>query len=146
MGAECWINNLHFHLLNTTDLFNETLTKFPIEESPSQVFLESTLKHKEEGEINMFSVGVRFAVTTEWPVKAFVVTPIKDEETKESSGELDMMNELEGSEPTESVAHAVGVILNLLIDDNIPHNLMIANQGETVYILPRKFDMLINAA
>ncbi len=56
------------------------------------------------------------------------------------------MQMLEGSEPTESVAHAVGVLLNLLIDSNIPHNLMIADKGEWVFLIPRKFDMLINAA
>lgn len=49
------------------------------------------------------------------------------------------------ADPNASVAHAVGVILNILIDNNIPHNLLIADQGETVYVIPRKFDLLINA-
>lgn len=42
----------------------------------------------------------------------------------------------------ESLAHATGVVLNHLIDANIPHNLLIADEGMTVYVIPRKFDML----
>jgi hypothetical protein len=34
-------------------------------------------------------------------------------------------------------------VLNHLIDKNIPHNLLIADEGMTLYILPRKFDLLI---
>jgi hypothetical protein len=30
-----------------------------------------------------------------------------------------------------------------LIDSNIPHNLLVADEGMTVYIIPRKFDMMI---
>jgi len=37
----------------------------------------------------------------------------------------------------------VGVVLNYLIDKNIPHNLLIADEGMTVYLIPRKFDLLI---
>lgn len=92
----------------------------------------------------MYSVGVSFALTEDWPIPAFVIKPLKDEET-ESSGPVNTMDALDNSDPTESVAHAVGVLLNILIDQNIPHNLMIADQGETVYVIPRKFDMLIHA-
>jgi hypothetical protein len=35
------------------------------------------------------------------------------------------------------------VILNHLIDKNIPHNLLIADEGMTIYVIPRKFDLLI---
>ncbi len=34
-------------------------------------------------------------------------------------------------------------MLNHLIDKNIPHNLLIAEEGMTIYIIPRKFDLLI---
>ncbi len=34
-------------------------------------------------------------------------------------------------------------MLNHLIDKNIPHNLLIADEGMTIYIIPRKFDLLI---
>jgi hypothetical protein len=30
-----------------------------------------------------------------------------------------------------------------MIDKNIPHNLLIADEGMTIYIIPRKFDLLI---
>jgi hypothetical protein len=140
MGGECWINNLHFHILNGTEVFPST-GKFPIESAEVKTFLSSSLKHNDEGEINMFSVGVSFGTTQNWPVQAFVVKPLPVESDPKSDLEA-----LEGSEPTESVAHAVGVILNILIDSNTPHNILIADQGATVFVIPRKFDMLINAA
>ena len=43
----------------------------------------------------------------------------------------------------EALAHTAGVVLNYLIDKNIPHNLLISDDGMTIYILPRKFDLLI---
>ena len=76
MGAECWINNLHFHLLNTDEIFNqENLTSktFPIEAAATEIFFRSTLKHRNEEEINMFSIGVQFSLTTDWPIPAFVI-------------------------------------------------------------------------
>ena len=150
MGAECWVNNLHFHLLATNNVFSEIeeVDRFPIEDTTLIKILDSTLQHKSADEINMYSTGVEFYITEEWPVTTFVVKPLikKDEEQ-----EADMVQKTddtfgESSDPTASVAHAVGVILNILIDNNIPHNLLISEQGETVYIIPRKFDLLINAA
>ena len=144
MGAEWWINNLHFHLLSSHLVFNEVdgINKFPIEDCTIIKFLESTLVHKSEDEINMFNVGVSYYVTEDWPVKSFVIKPLK----KEGDGDLETENTLKDvADPTSSVAHAVGVLLNIMIDSNIPHNLLIADQGETVYIIPRKFDLLINA-
>ena len=114
MGAECWINNLHFHILNTDEIFKAEEYKFktfPIEQSPIELLFQSTLQHRNEDEINMFSTGVRFSVTSEWPVPAFVIEPWQSEEQKTQA-----TSSLETSDPTESVAHAVGVILNLLID------------------------------
>lgn len=146
MGAECWINNLHFHLLNSDSIFTSALTSiqtFPIEHAETKVFLESTLTHTAPEEINMFTIGVSFALTENWPIPAFVIKPITPAQTDEEQSDLQA---LEGSDPTESVAHAVGVLLNILIDSNTPHNLMIADKGETVFVIPRKFDMLINAA
>jgi hypothetical protein len=35
------------------------------------------------------------------------------------------------------------VVLNYLIDNNIPHNILMADEGMTMYIIPRKFDLLI---
>jgi hypothetical protein len=145
MGAECWINNLHFHLLSSHLIFKEVdgVERFPIENCALNKILDSTLQHKSADEINMYSVGVEFYITEGWPIRTFVIKPLKkeQEETKEESTTLG-----ESADPTASVAHAVGVILNILIDNNIPHNLLISEQGETVYVIPRKFDLLINAA
>lgn len=33
--------------------------------------------------------------------------------------------------------------MNHLIEANIPHNILVADEGMTLYIIPRKFDMLI---
>lgn len=41
------------------------------------------------------------------------------------------------------MAHTAGVVFNYLIDKNIPHNVLIADEGMTMYIIPRKFDLLI---
>ena len=43
----------------------------------------------------------------------------------------------------ESLAHAAGVVLNYLIDQNIPHNMLVADEGMTLYIIPRKFEILV---
>ena len=43
----------------------------------------------------------------------------------------------------EALAHTAGIVLNYLIDQNIPHNILIADEGMTLYIIPRKFDLLI---
>ena len=32
-----------------------------------------------------------------------------------------------------------------MIDLNIPHNLLVADEGMTIYIIPRKFDLLIES-
>ena len=31
-----------------------------------------------------------------------------------------------------------------MIDKNIPHNILICDEGMTIYIIPRKFDLLID--
>ena len=43
----------------------------------------------------------------------------------------------------EALAHTAGIVLNYLIDQNIPHNILMADEGMTLYIIPRKFDLLI---
>lgn len=43
----------------------------------------------------------------------------------------------------DALAHCAGVVLNYLIEANIPHNILIADEGMTLYIIPRKFDMTI---
>lgn len=81
----------------------------------------------------MYQCGVRFGeVLGGWPVHTLLLSPdiAPDSDTS-----------LEDAQ--EALAHAAGVVLNHLIDKNIPHNILIADEGMTIYIIPRKFDLLI---
>lgn len=81
----------------------------------------------------MYQCGVRFGeVLGGWPVRTLVLSP----ETGEGQ-------DISLEDAQEALAHATGVVLNHLIDKNIPHNLLIADEGMTIYIIPRKFDLLI---
>ena len=132
MGADCIANNLHFHVLYADKLFPGN-GQFPIETAEKSLFFRTNLQHKSSDEINMYQCGVRFGeVLGGWPVKAIVLSPDISPEAETS---------LEDAQ--EALAHAAGVVLNHLIDKNIPHNLLIADEGMTLYIIPRKFDLLI---
>ena len=147
MGADCWVNNLHFHFVNTTALFEGCLGPkgspvFPIERAQQKLFYSSSLKHRNQEEINMYSFGVNFYETTDWPLRTFVVRPQGGGEQKAASEEG--MGALEeGGDVQASLSHAVGVLLSLMVDRNVPHNVMIAEGGLAVYLVPRKFDLLI---
>ena len=80
----------------------------------------------------MFNCGVRFGEVLGWPVRTLLLSPQIEE---------DENTELEDAQ--EALAHAAGVVLNHLIEANIPHNILVADEGMTLYIIPRKFDMLI---
>ena len=104
MGADCIINNLHFHVLETDLLFGQGAEQFPIEAADKSLFFTSTLKHKDEGEINMYNCGVRFGEVVGWPVRTLLISPnIESDETS-----------LEDAQ--EALAHTAGVVLNYLID------------------------------
>lgn len=68
MGADCIINNLHFHLLTTDQLFGKDVEMFPIEAAEKALFFKSNLKHKSADEINMYNCGVRFGEVQGWPL------------------------------------------------------------------------------
>lgn len=80
----------------------------------------------------MYNCGVRFGEVTGWPIKTLVLSP---DITQDSDISLE--------DAQEALAHAAGVVLNYMIDKNIPHNLLVSDEGMTVYIIPRKFDLLI---
>jgi hypothetical protein len=83
----------------------------------------------------MYQCGVRFGeVLGGWPVRSLVLSP-------ETNGNDGQETSLEDAQ--EALSHAAGVVLNHLIDKNIPHNILIADEGMTIYIIPRKFDLLI---
>jgi hypothetical protein len=104
MGADCIINNLHFHVIETDQLFSSGVEQFPIEVADKNLFFTSTLKHKDENEINMYNCGVRFGETVGWPVRTLLISPnIESDETS-----------LEDAQ--EALAHTAGVVLNYMID------------------------------
>jgi len=134
MGADCIANNLHFHVLYADKLFPGGTGQFPIELADKALFFRTNLQHKSSDEINMYQCGVRFGeVLGGWPVRTLVLSPDIQPDAETS---------LEDAQ--EALAHAAGVVLNHLIDKNIPHNLLIADEGMTLYIIPRKFDLLID--
>ena len=80
----------------------------------------------------MYNCGIRFGELIGWPIKTLLLAPEVSQEEEAS---------LEDAQ--EALAHTAGVVLNYLIDKNIPHNILIADDGMTMYIIPRKFDLLI---
>lgn len=147
MGADCITNNLHFHLIYADQLFRplfwdneekETYQgeaeMFPIELASKKLFFRTSLQHRDKEEINMYNCAVRFGeLDDSWPVKTLLLSPDIEEAGEEVSLE----------DAQEALAHTAGIVLNYLIDQNIPHNILIADEGMTLYIMPRKFDMLI---
>lgn len=130
MGADCVANNLHTHLVFADKLFPEGKV-FPIESAAKKLFMKSSLKHKKE-DIQMHTVGIKIGEVVGWPVRSFVISPDLTED-----GEQGL------EEAQESLTHCVGVVLNHFIDKNIPHNLLITDEGMTMYVIPRKFDLII---
>ena len=86
-----------------------------------------------ENEVDMYNCGVRFGEVKNWPLRTLVLSP---DITSENSG-------VSLEDAQEALAMTVGVVLNYLIDKNVPHNVLISDEGMTVYIIPRKFDLLI---
>lgn len=123
LGANTDVNHLHFHLMFLNEL---GLEKFPIEDSEKNVIIDSTLQHRDQGEINMFSVGVKL-FQVEYPAKCLLITP-----NNEISDAL-------VSEATESIGNVAGMIVNYFIEHNIPHSLMVSGNGLELYIFPRSF-------
>lgn len=110
---------------------------FPIEAATKKLFFKSELKHINKDEINMYNCAVRFGELTDWPLKTLILSPDLD-----SVG--DGADEPSLEDAQEALSHTAGIVLNYLIDQNIPHNILVADEGMTLYIIPRKFDLLID--
>ena len=137
MGGDCIANNLHFHLLSTDKLFKDIpgadgMTMFPIENCEKKLFFKTHLKHKNTEEVDMYNCGVRFGEVVGWPLYTLVLSP-----------DITSTSETSLEDAQEALAHTAGVVINYMIDSNIPHNLLISDEGMTIYIIPRKFDLLI---
>lgn len=105
---------------------------FPIENAQKKLFFKTSLRHLDTDEVNMYNCGVRFGELVDWPLSTLLLSP-------DVSGESEASLE----DAQEALAHTAGVVLNYFIDKNIPHNLLISDDGMTIYIIPRKFDLLI---
>ena len=84
----------------------------------------------------MYCCPVRFGELPDWPLKTLILSP--DVDGVNENGE-----ELSLEDAQEALSHTAGIVLNYLIELNIPHNILIADEGMTIYIIPRKFDLLI---
>lgn len=108
----------------------------PIELATKKLFFRTSLNHINKEEVNMYNCAVRFGELTDWPLRTLILSP--DLDGTNADGE-----EVSLEDAQEALAHTAGIILNYLIDNNIPHNILVADEGMTLYIIPRKFDLLI---
>ena len=133
LGAGCIINHLHFEFLMLDD-FGTEISVLPIEERSSNLLFETKLKYKNEKEISMFDGTTTLKVSEiKEPLICWKIECILNQE---NSGEISAMENLFQN----SISHLVNLILTKLIDKEIPHNMVMTNQGRTFYLIPRKFE------
>ena len=133
LGAGCIINHLHFEFLMLDD-FGTEISVLPIEERSSNLLFETKLKYKNEKEISMFDGTTTLKVSEiKEPLICWKIECILNQE---NNGEISAMENLFQN----SISHLVNLILSKLIDKEMPHNMVITNQGRTFYLIPRKFE------
>ncbi|EWS71121.1 GDP-L-galactose phosphorylase, putative (macronuclear) [Tetrahymena thermophila SB210] len=125
LGAFSSVNHLHFQILYADELFPQEKI-FPIEKANKKLVLCSTLQNDQE-EINMYSVGVRVEELVGYIVKGLVFSPVGSE------GQ-------DISDIFSSLAFAVGAYTNILLDEQIPHNIFISERGQKIYVVPRQYE------
>ncbi len=77
-------------------------------------------------------MGVVLMETVDFLVDCIILEPLKQSE---------LFSEDERTESQESLSHVCGVITNILVQSNIPHNILIANGGKSFYIIPRNWEV-----
>lgn len=55
--------------------------------------LDSSLKHLDENEINMFKVGVEFLLTNDWPTPTFIIKPKIFGDQQAEEGDFDALDQ-----------------------------------------------------
>jgi len=133
LGAGCVINQLHFEFLMLDDFANE-INKLPIEYRNSVPLFETKLKYKNEKEISMFdgTTTINVSIIKE----PLICWKIEARTNKEENSDISAMENLFQN----SISHIVNLLLSKLIDKEIPHNIIMTNQGKTFYVIPRKFE------
>ena len=133
LGGGCVINQLHFEFLMLDDFANE-IDKLPIEDRPTKPIFETKLKYKNEKEISMFDSTTSIKVSEiQEPLFCW---KIESNTNKEENSDISAMENLFQN----SISHIANLILTKLIDKEIPHNIIMTNQGKTFYLIPRKFE------
>lgn len=77
-------------------------------------------------------MGVIFEETVDYPLNVLVLKP----DLADSTTSIE--------DAHESLAHVAGVFVNHMVEKNIPHNMLISDDGLTFYIIPRKFDISVD--
>lgn len=136
LGAGCIINHLHFEFLMLDD-FGKEIPFLPIEKRKSKLIFETQLKYKNESEISLFDGTTLLKVgVIEYPVNCWKIE-CKDGSQAVLSG--NGLKEMENSYQN-SIGRLANLILSKLIDKEVPHNLILTNQGTCFYLIPRKFE------
>ena len=135
LGGGCVINHLHFEFLMLDDFTNGEIPYLPIEKRESTLLLETKLKHKNQEEISLFdgTTLIKLSMITKpffcWKLECF----LGQENNQEDISTMNNMYQ-------NSISHVANLILTKLIDVEVPHNVIITNQGTVFYIIPRKFE------
>ena len=117
------------------DDFKGEINHLPIENRVPQLLFETKLKYKNDKEISMFDGTTNLKVSEiKEPILCWKIECIINDE--KSGGEISAMENLFQN----SISHLVNLILSKLIDKEIPHNIIITNQGRTFYLIPRNFE------
>jgi hypothetical protein len=133
LGGGCVINQLHFEFLMLDDFANE-INALPIELREAKPIFETKLKYKNEKEISMFDGTTNIKVSV--ILEPFVCWKIEAKTNKAENSDISAMENLFQN----SISHIVNLILTKLIDKEIPHNIIMTNQGKCFYLIPRKFE------
>ena len=133
LGGGCIINQLHFEFLMLDDFANE-INALPIELRENKPIFETKLKYKNENEISMFDSTTNITVSV--ILEPFVCWKIEAKTNKEENSDISAMENLFQN----SISHIANLILSKLIDKEIPHNIIMTNQGKIFYLIPRKFE------
>ena len=119
LGGYSSINHLHFHLVFVNELFHETKA-FPIESAPNKLMASFNLQIPFQDKQNL---QIDIYIIEEYPIRCLMIKTI-DEINEESL--INLMGD------------TVAIILSLLCEENIAHNMMIAEKGKVFYIIPRQ--------
>lgn len=134
LGAGCVINHLHLEFLFLDDFPMNLINEIPLEKRESILLLQTKLVHKNKEEISLFDGNTLLKFSRInfpfycWKIEAVI--------GQNNDGEISALNDLFQN----SISHLTNLILSKLIENEVPHNLIITRQGTMFYVVPRKFE------